>query len=159
MNVPTLIGTQKNVNLPSIAKKNMRHQQQTPASQSIEARNQYWSGSSQNSISKSNLKGGKNHFSNYSQNLLSKESSTKMPKMSREKIGPVDISIDAIMLKDGKHLPALAKESRAYWRNSDKSLKQNGNQNESGPLYISRSRQNSESSARSKSLDEPYNNR
>ena len=82
LNVPTLIGTQKNVNLPSIAKKNMRHQQQTPASQSIEARNQYWSGSSQNNISKSNLKGGKNHFSNYSQNLLSKESSTKMPKMS-----------------------------------------------------------------------------
>ena len=82
-----------------------------------------------------------------------------MPKMSREKVGPVDISIDAIMLKDKKHLPALAKESKAYWRNSDKSLNQNGNRNNSGPLYISRSRETSESSARSKQADGPYNNR
>ena len=81
--------------------------------------------------------------------------------MSREN-GPVkEISIDAILMKDGKYLPAFAKGSNAYWRNTDKSLAEDKGRNDSGPLYISRSRQSSESlnSARSKESNLPYSNR
>ena len=73
-------------------------------------------------MSKNNNLKGKNQYHNWSKNLLSDESSIKIPKMSREN-GPVkEISIDAILMKDGKYLPAFAKGSNAYWRNTDKSL-------------------------------------
>ena len=52
--------------------------------------------------------------------------------MSGETSPVKDISVDTFQLRDGKYLPALAKESKTYWRSSAKKLARDRSRENSG---------------------------
>ena len=92
------------------------------------------------------------------------EERQSFPRMTRDKSGPLkEISIEAILLKDKKYLPAFAKESHRYWRNLEEDLAWEQNRKENEGRYLNRSRSSKESLSVGKEdksdLDQPYSNR